>query len=131
MAKVIPPSVDRDDEYFWDGVQSDQLLIQRCAGCGVLRHPPAPMCGECHSTSWDTVASEGTGTVHSWIVSRHPTEPDDESRIVILVELDEGLRFVSNLVDIDMADVRNEMRVELCFRELDGVKLPQFRPVAR
>ena len=128
MPKVIPPSVDKDDEYFWLGVQNDQLLLQRCSSCATLRHPPVPMCGRCHSTTWETTPSSGAGTVHSWIVSRHPTEPDDDARIVILVELDEGMRFVSNLVDIGIADVRNEMRVELCFRELDGVKLPQFRP---
>jgi len=131
MAKVIPPNVDQDDEYFWEGVQRDQLLLQRCAACHALRHPPVPMCGECHSTDITTVASNGQGSIHSWIVSRHPSEPDDDSRIVILVELDEGLRFVSNLIDIDVADVRNEMRVELCFRTIDGVKLPQFRPAGR
>jgi uncharacterized OB-fold protein len=128
MPKVIPPSVDIDDEYFWDGVQNDQLLIQTCADCGTLRHPPVPMCGECHSTAWHATPSQGTGTVHSWIVSRHPTEPDADPRVVILVELDEGIRFVSNLVDVEPADVRNEMRVELCFRVIDDVKLPQFRP---
>jgi uncharacterized protein len=129
MPRVIPPTVDKDDEYFWEGVQNDQLLLQCCAACGIVRHPPVPMCGSCHSTEWTTTASQGTGLVHSWIVSHHPTEPDDEPRIVILVELDDGARVVSNLVDIDAADVRNEMRVELCFRVIDGVKLPQFRPV--
>lgn len=128
MPKVIPPSVETDDEYFWDGVLGDQLLIQTCAECGTLRHPPVPMCGQCHSTGWTTTPSRGTGCVHSWIVSRHPSEPDDDSRIVILVELDDGIRFVSNLVDAEPGDVRNEMRVELCFRTIDGVKLPQFRP---
>jgi uncharacterized protein len=129
VPKVIPPSIDTDDEYFWDGVNDDLLLLQTCATCQVLRHPPVPMCGSCHSTRWTTTPACGTGAVHSWIVSRHPSEPDDSPRIVALIDLDEGLRFVSNLVDVDAADVRNEMRVELCFRTVDGVRLPQFRPV--
>lgn len=128
MPKVIPPSADPDDEYFWEGVQRDELLLQRCADCETLRHPPVPMCGDCHSVHWDTVAAAGRGAVHSWIVSKHPTLPDEEPRIVALVELDEGLRFVTNLVDVGPAAVANEMRVELCFRTYDGVKLPQFRP---
>ncbi|CAB4728979.1 unannotated protein [freshwater metagenome] len=128
MPKVIPPTVETDDEYFWDGVQNDQLLIQTCADCGRFRHPPVPMCGDCHSTAWTATPSQGTGTVHSWIVSRHPTEPDADPRVVILVELDDGIRFVSNLVDVELVDVHNEMRVELCFRVIDDVKLPQFRP---
>jgi len=50
---------------------------------------------------------------------------------VVLVELDEGVRIVSNLCDVGVDEVQNEMPVEVCFRELDGVMLPQFRPVGR
>jgi uncharacterized OB-fold protein len=128
MPRVIPPTVEPDDEYFWDGVRRHELLIQRCTRCGTLRHPPVPMCGTCHSLEWDTVAAAGRATVHSWIVSHHPTEPDAEPRIVVLVDLDEGVRFVANLLDADPADVHNEMNVELYFAEIDGVLLPQFRP---
>ena len=130
MPRVIPPTVEHDDRYFWDGVQRHELLLQRCARCHTLRHPPVPMCGSCHSLEWDTQPAVGRGTVHSWIVSHHPTEPDAEPRIVILVELEEGPRVVSNLLDVEVADVHNEMPVELCFAEIDGVLLPQFRPVA-
>jgi uncharacterized OB-fold protein len=128
MPKVIPPTVEHDDRYFWDGVQRHELLLQRCAECHTLRHPPVPMCGRCHSLEWDTQPARGRGAVHSWILSHHPTEPDAEPRIVVLVDLEEGVRFVSNLLDVDAADVRNEMPVELCFAEIDGVLLPQFRP---
>jgi uncharacterized OB-fold protein len=86
------------------------------------------MCGKCHSVRWETEESKGHGTLHSWIVSRHPTEPDAEPRVVALVELSEGVRIVSNLVDVALDDVRNEMAVDVCFREIDGVLLPQFRP---
>jgi len=128
MPRVIPPSVDADDEYFWDGVREHRLLLQQCASCGTLRHPPVPMCGDCLSTDWTTRDAEGTGTVYSWIVSRHPAAPTDDGRIVVLVELAEGLRFVANLVDVDVDHVHNEMPVEVCFREYDGIVLPQFRP---
>ena len=131
--RVIPPSVDADDQYFWNGVREHQLLLQQCASCGTLRHPPVPMCGVCHATAWTTAEAAGTGTVHGWIVSKPPSDPPDvgrpdPGRIVVLVELTEGLRLVGNLVDVDQSDVRNEMDVEVCFREYDGVTLPQFRP---
>jgi hypothetical protein len=58
----------------------------------------------------------------------HPTQPDEVPRIVALVDLDEGVRLVTNLQGIDPADVRNDMPVELTFAELDGLMLPQFRP---
>jgi uncharacterized protein len=134
MPRVIPPSVEPDDEYFWAGVQRHQLLLQRCASCHTLRHPPVPMCGACHSLDWDTQEATGRGTVYSWILSHHPDSsataggtPDAEPRVVVLVQLEEGVRFVANLVDVDPGDVRNEMPVEVCFLELDGVLLPQFR----
>lgn len=126
MPRVIPPSVEHDDEYFWNGVAEHRLLLQECADCRTLRHPPLPMCGRCHSTAWTTRESAGTGTVHSWVVSRHPAAPTDEGRIVVLVQLDEGVRFVGNLVDTPVEAVVNEMAVCLTFREYDGVTLPQF-----
>jgi hypothetical protein len=88
------------------------------------------MCPRCGSLEWDTQEASGRGTIHSWIVSHHPTEPDDAPRIVVLVELDEGVRIVSNL-DASVAEVENDMPVEVVFVEVDGVTLPQFRPVTR
>ena len=130
MPPVVPPIPDRTDQYFWDGVSAGQLLIQRCTSCHTLRLPPVPMCGTCHATTWDTVAASGRGTVYSWILSHHPSEPDATPRVVVLVQLEEGPRFVSNLIDVDTDEVRNDMAVKLCFREVDGVTLPQFQIVA-
>jgi uncharacterized protein len=127
MAAVIPPVPDLNDQYFWDGVLDHRLLVQRCVSCSVLRLPPVPMCGSCHSTEWDTLQASGDGTIYSWILSRHPSQHDDTPRIVVLVQLAEGPRFVSNLVDTAVEDVRNDMPVRLCFREIDGVLLPQFQ----
>jgi uncharacterized protein len=130
MPRVIAPAVNRDDEYFWAGVDQDRLLVRRCIECSLLQHPPTPMCPRCGSVQWDVQELAGRGFVYSWIVSRHPTRPEDSPRIVALIELDEGMRLVSNLRGIDPADVRNGMRVEVGFGAIDGVKLPQFRPAA-
>jgi len=128
MPHAVAPTVDHDDEFFWNGVAEGRLLVRRCAQCQRLAHPPSPMCPWCGSLEWDVRELSGRGTLHSWIVSRHPSEPDDVARIVALVELDEGVRLVSNLVGIDAAEVENGMPVEVLFAEVDGVALPQFRP---
>jgi uncharacterized protein len=130
MPRAIAPAVSPDDEYFWTGVGEGRLLARRCAGCSYLQHPPTPMCPKCGSVRWEVHELRGRGFVYSWIVSRHPTQPEDAPRIVALVELDEGIRLVSNLTGIDPADVRNGMRVEVGFDEVDGIRLPQFRPAA-
>jgi uncharacterized OB-fold protein len=126
---VIPPTVDRGNEWFWTGVAERKLLLERCAGCGLLRRPGVPMCGACHSVDADTQEATGRGTIHTWIVSRHPTQPDADDRIVVLVELEEGIRLVSNLVGADPAEVTNDLPVELCFETYGDVTLPQFRLV--
>lgn len=127
MTTVRPPIFDFDDAFFWEGAREHRLLIQKCGACGALRHPPTPMCPSCGSLDDDVCESAGTGSILTWIVSRHPTEPDAEPRIVILVQLDEGTRLVSNLIDADPSEVRNDARVEVCFVDFDGTVLPQFR----
>lgn len=126
---MIRPGIDRGNQWFWDGVERHELLIQRCASCGTLRMPPAPMCGACQSLEWEPHPATGRGTIHSWIVSRHPTETDAVPRIVVLVDLEEGVRVVSNVVDAEPAEVDNELPVELTFATYDDVTLPQFRLV--
>jgi len=129
MTTVLPPIFDFDDAFFWEGAKKHTLLIQRCGDCNVLRHPPTPLCANCGSMNNQTTTSEGNGTILTWIISHHPTEPEAEPRIVILVELDEGTRLVSNLVDLAPTHnhVLNDKRVEVCFIDYDGTVLPQFR----
>ncbi|MEX2480678.1 MAG: OB-fold domain-containing protein [Gammaproteobacteria bacterium] len=117
-----------DDDYFWAGTRAGRLLLQKCSACGRLRHPPVPMCAACHSLRWAPHAACGRGTVHTWIISRHPSEPQAAPRLVAVIELEEGVRLVSNLTHIVPAEVRIDMPVELCFAEQDGRVLPQFRP---
>ena len=105
MITVIPPAPSRDDEYFWHAVAESRLVARRCVNCHALQHPPAPMCPHCQSLEFDVEALSGRGVIHSWIVSRHPSVPDSDARIVALIDLDEGIRMVSNIV-IDAASRR-------------------------
>jgi len=118
----------RDQDFFWEGVDRGQLLVQCCIACGHLRHPPGPMCPQCLSLDWQPREVGGAGTVSTFMVSRHPTQPDDNPRIVVLVDLAEGIRMVSNLVDIDIDEVHTGLPVSVVYREVNGETLPQFRP---
>jgi uncharacterized OB-fold protein/acyl dehydratase len=126
------PAISDDTRFFWEGVERGELLIQRCSGCGELRHPPRPMCPRCRSLDWDTVRSSGRGTVHTYVVPHHPRLPAFSERYVVaLVDLEEGTRLVTNLVDVAPEDVRIGMAVELrCTRVDDELVLPLFRPAA-
>lgn len=120
----------RDQDFFWDGVKAGKLLFQKCLDCGTLRQPPGPMCPHCQSLNWAPHEASGRGAVCAWIISKHPTLPDENARIVALIELQEGVRMISNLQEIGQADMKPGIPVEVFFAEVNGTVLPQFRPSA-
>lgn len=124
------PAVNADNAYFWEGVRAGELRIQRCAACGQLRHPGRPMCGSCRSTDWNTIVASGRGVVYSHAVHHHPPLPGVElPHVIVLVELDEGVRIVSHLTPESGGEVRIGLPVEVVFSELhDELVLPLFRP---
>lgn len=126
-----PAAVLTDDNVvFWDAATQGRLVAQRCDGCGVLRHPPRPMCPHCGSLAIDVVELSGRGTLYSYAVLHHPQHPAfDYPLPVALVDLEEGVRVVSNLVDVATADIRIGMRVEVAFEATaDAGAVPVFRP---
>ena len=130
MTFRLAPSMTADTQFFWDGAEAGRLLIQQCGGCATRRHPPRPMCPRCHSLEWDVIEASGRGTVYSFVLPRHPPLPFfDDGYIVVLVELEEGVRLVSNLVDIDPEAAAIGMPVQVRFDRFDGdVVLPVFLP---
>lgn len=125
---TLPPA-PQDSAFFWDGLEEGELRIQRCIGCKTLRHPPRPMCPECHSLDHDHVVASGRGEVYSFVVHHHPPVPGREMPFVVgLIELDEGTRVVGNVVGVEPADVKVGMAVSVDFVH-DGTRtLPQWRP---
>lgn len=126
------PGISDDTRFFWDGARQGKLLIQRCKGCGTLRHPPGPSCPKCHSFEWDTVQSSGRGTLYSFVVMHYPEVPPFEHPNPIgLIELEEGTRLVAQLVGVKRDQIRIGQAVQVEFATFnDGeLVLPQFRPV--
>jgi uncharacterized OB-fold protein len=126
----IKPPMGPDNSWWWEMAAEGKLGIQRCAACKILRHPPRPMCGGCHSTEWDTVEASGVGAVCSYTVLTHPRFPGYEyPLIIILVDLEEGTRLTSQLVQCAPENVEFGMPVEMIIQEdPDGFKLPVFKP---
>jgi 3-oxo-4,17-pregnadiene-20-carboxyl-CoA hydratase alpha subunit len=126
------PGITRDNQFFWDGVAQRRLLIQRCARCHRLQHPPAPMCSGCQGLEMEAIEASGRGTIHSFVVAHHPPIPPFEyPNVVVLVDLEEGTRLVSRLVGVDPDDVAIGMRVTVEYEDAgDGLVLHCFRPIA-
>ena len=124
----IKPPRGHDNAWWWDKAAEGVLGIQRCTSCGALRHPPRPMCGECGSMEWDILEASGRGTICSFTILHNPKFPgDDYPLIIILVDLEEGTRLTSQLVDCEPEDVSFGMSVTMKIQEdADGFKLPVF-----
>lgn len=124
------PTVTDDSAVFWDAAAEGRLVAQRCTGCGVLRHPPRPMCPRCGSLASAAAGLGGRGTVYSYAILHHPVHPAFDFPVVgVLVDLEEGIRVLSNLTDVEPAAVRIGMPVEVHFvATADGPTIPVFRP---
>ena len=126
----IAPIITTDAKFFWDASDQEQFLGQKCGDCGTFRFPPRPMCPHCFSVKRDEVPLSGRGKVVSYTIPRHPHPFGfKEAPLVAVIELEEGIRFVSNVVGIKPEDVKMDMAVEVCFEPtMNNHKVPVFRP---
>jgi uncharacterized protein len=128
-ADVLRPVVSRDTAFFWEGTATGELRIQRCGGCGALRHPPGPMCPACGAAKPEYVVAGGTGEVYSYVVQHHPPVPGKQLPIVVaLVQLPEGVRMVGELLGVAPERVRIGLPVRTEFVRVDeALTLPAWR----
>ena len=105
-------------------------MVQRCCGCGAFVHIPEPCCTRCTSFDLEWVRSSGRGTVYSYSVVWRPQQPAFEvPYVVAIVELEEGWKTLTNVIECDPAQVRVGMPVAVTFRRMsEEVTLPYFRP---
>jgi hypothetical protein len=104
------------------------LAVHTCTACATSHYPPRVLCPGCGSTTLEWQQDpDGRGTVYSVSVL---TPPDRKPYAVVLVDLDDGPRLMSNVVGIPAAEVAIGMRVELELGERDGQVVPLFVPVA-
>ena len=121
--------MNADTRFFWAGTQAGELRIQRCGECAALRHPPGPMCPQCHSGRHDYVVASGRGEVFSFVVHHHPPVPGREAPFVVaVVDLPEGVRVTGNVLGVPPDQVRVGMPVEVVFERVDDdLVLPQWK----
>jgi uncharacterized OB-fold protein len=119
---------------FWEGTGRHELLIQHCRGCGRNQFYPRYNCTSCGAgeDELEWARASGRGTVFSFTVARRPTHPafaDKVPLVIALVDLEEGPRLTTNLVECDPDDVRIGQPVEVVFEDVgEGIALPLFRP---
>jgi len=127
------PAIDADSAPFWAAARDGRLSMQRCSTCHRMVFYPRAICPFCMSDELDWIDLSGRGTVYSYTVV-HKAPPgfaDEVPYVVALVDLDEGVRMMSRVVDCSIERVAVGIAVQVVFRALsDDASLPCFTPVA-
>ena len=118
---------------FWDGCKRHELLIQKCRDCQNFVFYPKLFCQYCLSPNLEWVKVSGRGKVYSYTVvySYAPTDfSGDVPYVVAVIELQEGVRLMSNIVGCSPEAVKCDMKVELVFDDItEEITLPKFKPI--
>lgn len=126
------PAPDESTEPYWAATKEGKLLLKRCGACGRHHFYPRPFCPHCWSEDVDWVEASGRGSVYTFSVVRVNDLPPFGERVpyvTAIVDLDEGPRLMTNIVDCEPEDVSIGMPVEVTFREqTEDFTLAQFRP---
>lgn len=126
------PVVDVETAAFWDACREHRLLLRHCNACGTTSFYPRPFCPACWSDDVGWVEASGRATLYTWsVVHRNDLPPFDERvpYVAAIVELDEGPRMMTNVVDVAHDHLRIGMPLEVVFRdEADDIVIPVFRP---
>ncbi len=129
------PSLQGITAQFYAWCKQRELRFQRCTDCGAWRHVPRPLCAKCGSAEWEWSRSSEQGTVFTWTVAMRPIHPawrDDVPYAAVVVQMEEGVRLLSTLVDCPPDRLRIDMAVEVIFEDVtDDVTLPKFRVARR
>ena len=124
------PTVTPETEPFWEAASDDEFLVCTCNDCGLTYYYPRALCPDCFSDDIDWHPVEGTGTVYSYSVAERAAGWPEEALplVVAYVELSEGPRVLTNLVDCDPEAVEVGAAVEVRFvpSETEQLAVPVF-----
>ena len=127
------PVITEESRPFWEGCRQGKLLLQYCDRCQQYQFYPRLYCMRCEAENPRWVEASGRGVIYSYTIIRQNKSPEfakDTPYNVAIVQLEEGPRMLSNIVDIAPAELRVELPVTVVFdRVSDTISLPRFRPI--
>jgi uncharacterized OB-fold protein len=117
---------------FWDAAREHKLVLKKCSSCGFIDHPPYLYCTNCSADEHEWVEASGKGTLAAYAINQFGVPFPfwvDLPYVVALIDLEEGIRMISNIVECDQEKLTNGMALEVVFDDVtDEVTLPKWRP---
>jgi hypothetical protein len=126
------PQPTPETEHFWEGTRAGELRLQRCVECGGKPYfPPRPFCPHCGSRAVEVFRASGRARLYSYVIDPRPAPGFEPPYSIAVVELEEGPRMMTNIVDCPQTPeaLQLDMPLEVAFTKLDDeITLPLFRP---
>jgi uncharacterized protein len=123
---------DGDSRVYWEGVAQGELRIQRCAVCARSVFYPRALCPHCHSDQLAWIVATGKGTIYTYTVAHqaYGTFASEIPFVIAIVELEEGVRMMTRIVDAPRERITIGALVQVSFQtNAEGITLPYFRLV--
>lgn len=125
------PVIDNDSKVFWEACNNEQFMIQQCMDCSKMIFYPRIICPNCISDQMEWKQASGKGRIYSFTIARRPAAPsfsEEVPYVVAIVELDEGVRLMTNIINTPIESVRCDMEVEVIFEKVsEDIRLPKFQ----
>ena len=125
------PHVDEENRWFWEACARHELVLQKCGQCDRIRFYPRALCPACLSGDVRYLRASGRGRVYTFTVTHQNQAPgfrDELPYVMAYVELEEGPRILTNIVETPPHEVKIGMPVEVLFENVDEeLAIPKFK----
>jgi hypothetical protein len=131
MSERPLPAITPETRHFWDGARAGELRLQRCEACTHVYFPPRPFCPQCGAREVSVVRASGRAILYSYVIHHRPTPGFTPPYSIAVVQLEEGPRMMTNIVDVAQTPeaLQLDMPLEVTFQRMnDEIHLPLFRP---
>ena len=134
LLRPLPKPMTPEAKPYWDGLNEGKLMLPQCDDCGKAFFYPRIACPHCHSRNVGWMQASGKGKLYSFQIAHRSLNPAfkiETPYILAMVELEEGPRLLSNLINIeaDPEVVKCDIDVEVVFeKQNDEVTIPLFQP---
>ncbi len=130
-SKLPIPEPTPETQHFWDGAKRGELLLQQCDACAQVYFPPRPFCPACSSRAVSVTRASGNATLYSYVINQRPHPAFDGPYSIAVVELAEGPRMMTNIINIEQTpeNLQLDMPLRVSFEAVDDtISLPYFEP---
>lgn len=130
LAKLVPVPTPETQPY-WDAAREGELRLQRCEECDTVRAYPQTSCAQCGSQKYQWFAASGRASLYSYVISHRPAPGYTPPFVIALVQLEEGPRMLSNVVDVpaDPDHLPLDLPLTVQFERRGEVAVPVFAPI--